>query len=65
MQSVNYGKTKVLDTATKLELDPAKTASKKVLHKPAKETRKLIAYKITDKTMKRKPIPDQNSKNVK
>ena len=40
-----YGE-KLLDTTTKTELDAAKTTSKKVIHKIAKETGELIANKI-------------------
>ena len=35
-----------MDTTTKTELDAAKTTSKKVIHKIAKETGELIAKKI-------------------
>ena len=40
-----YGK-KLMDTATKAELDAAKTASKRVVQKPAEATRDFIGNKI-------------------
>ena len=43
-----YGK-KLIDTATKARIDAAKTASKWVVQKIAKNTRDLIGNKITDK----------------
>ena len=42
-----YG-TKLLDTATKTEIDSAKTASKRVAQKTAKATGDLIGNKIAD-----------------
>ena len=43
-----YGK-KLMDTATKRGIDAAKTASKRVVQKPAEATGGLIGNKITDK----------------
>ena len=43
-----YGK-KLIDTATKARIDAAKTASKWVVQKIAKNTEDLIGNKITDK----------------
>ena len=43
-----YGK-KLIDTATKIVIDPAKTASKRVVQKTAEATGDLIGNKIADK----------------
>ena len=43
-----YGK-KLMDTATKTGIDPAKTASKRVVQKTAEATGDLIGNKIADK----------------
>ena len=43
-----YGK-KLMDTATKTEIDAAKTASKRVVQKNAEATADLIGNKIADK----------------
>ena len=43
-----YGK-KLMDTATKIGIDPAKTASKRVVQKTAEATGDLIGNKIADK----------------
>ena len=43
-----YGK-KIMDTATKIEVDAAKTASKRVVQKTAEATGDLIGNKIADK----------------
>ena len=43
-----YGK-KLIDTATKTEIDGAKTASKRVVQKTAEATGNLIGNKIADK----------------
>ena len=43
-----YGK-KFMDTATKIGIDGAKTASKRVVQKTAEPTRDLIGNKIADK----------------
>ena len=42
-----YGK-KFMDTATKIGIDGAKTASKRVVQKTAEPTRDLIGNKIAD-----------------
>ena len=44
----NYGK-KLMDTATKIGIDAAKTASKRVVQKTAEATGDLIGNKIPDK----------------
>ena len=41
---------KLMDTATKTGIDPAKTASKRVVHKTLEATGNLIGNKIADKT---------------
>ena len=46
--SYKYGK-KLIDTATKTEIDAAKTASKRVAQKTAEATGDLIGNKIADK----------------
>ena len=43
-----YGK-KLIDTATKTGIDPAKTVSKRVVQKTAEATGDLIGHKIADK----------------
>ena len=43
-----YGK-KLMDTATKTGIDPAKTASKKLVQKTAEATGDLIGKKLADK----------------
>ena len=43
-----YGK-KLMDTATKTEIDLAKTASKRVVQKTAEATGDLLGNKIADK----------------
>ena len=43
-----YGK-KLMDTATKIGIDAAKTASKRVVQKTAEATEDLIGNKIADK----------------
>ena len=42
-------KRKLMDTATKTGIDAAKTASKRVVQKPAEATGDLIGNKIVDK----------------
>ena len=60
--SNKFGK-KLLDAATKTGLDALNTASKKVFHKAAEATGELMRIKIVDKTVKPKPIIDQNYGN--
>ena len=55
---------KLLDAATKTELDALKCPSKKVVHSAAEATGKVIENKISDKIMKAKPNPDENSRNI-
>ena len=55
---------KLLDAATKTELDALKFPSKKVVHSAAEATGKVIENKISDKVMKAKPNPDENSRNI-
>ena len=61
--SNKYGKA-LLDVATKVGLDPLKTASKKVVHKATEETGGFIGNKIADKIVKPKLLTDKNSINV-
>ena len=51
-----------MNTATKTGLK--KTAFKKVVHKIAENTGELIGNKITEKIVKPKLAPDENSRNV-
>ena len=51
-----------MDTATKIGLDAAKVASKKVVHKTVEATGELIGNKIAEKIEKPKPVPDVNLK---
>ena len=60
----NKYRKQLLDTATKTGLDFLKTSSKKVAHKSAEETDEFIENKISDKIVKPKPVPDENSRNV-
>ena len=55
----------LLDTATKTGLNASKTASKKVVNKPAEGTDEFIGNTIADKIVKPKPPPNANSRNVK
>ena len=65
IRSNNYWK-KILDTATKIRLDAAKTASKKVVNKTTEATGESIKKnKIVEKLVEPKPVHDVNSKNVK
>ena len=57
ISSVNVEK-KILDTAK------CKASSKKVVHKAAEATGKLIRNKIANKVVKPKPVPNENSRNV-
>ena len=50
------------DIATKTELDTAKTASKKVVHKTVKVTVEMKENKIAEKIAKQKPMSDLNSR---
>ena len=50
------------DIATKTELDTAKTASKKVVHKTVKVTVEMKENKIAEKIVKQKPMSDLNSR---
>ena len=53
-----------MDTDTKTELDPTKTASKKLAHKTGEAIIELIGNKIAEKIVIPKPVPDMNSQNV-
>ena len=53
-----------MDTAAKTGLDALKVASKKVTHKTAKITGELIGIKIVEKVVKRKPVSDENLRDV-
>ena len=50
----------LLDTG----LDVLKTASKKVVHKAAEAIDEFVGNNIADKTVKQKPVIDENSGNV-
>ena len=50
-----------LDTATKTGLDGLQTASKKVVHKAAEATGEFIENKISNKVVKPKLFPGDNS----
>ena len=59
-----WGK-KLMDTATKIGIDVAKTASKRVVQKTAKATGDLIGNKITDKiTSIGKPKEKEKTKEI-
>ena len=59
-----YGK-KLIDTATKIEIDVAKVASKRVVQKTAEATGDLIANKIADKiTSIGKPKEKEKTKEI-
>ena len=45
-------------------LDAPKIASKKVAHKVAETTSEFIGNKIINKTVRPKPLPDENSMNA-
>ena len=45
-------------------LDAPKIASKKVIHKVAEAISEFIGNKIMNKTVKPKPLPDENSMNT-
>ena len=53
-----------MDAATKTGLDALKTATKEGTHKTPEATGKFIVNKITNKTVKQKLVPDENSRNV-
>ena len=56
---------KLIDTATKIEVDAAKTASKRVVQKTAEATGDLIGNKIDDKiTSVGKSKKDDKTKKV-
>ena len=56
-----YGK-QSLDTAAKTGIVALKTATKNVVHKAAEATGEYIGNKIADKTVKSKPVTDENSR---
>ena len=53
-----------MHAATKTGLYAQKTPSKKLVHKAAGATGEFIGNKIVDKIVKRKPVPDVNSRNA-
>ena len=53
-----------MNTATKTGLNALKTATKKVVYKAAKATGKFIENIIANKTVKPKPKPDENLRDV-
>ena len=60
--SNKYGK-KLLDATTKSGLDPAESASEKVVHKTAEAAGELIGNKIAESIVKPKPLSVANSRN--
>ena len=55
---------KILDTAAKTRQDEGKSASKEVVYKITKAKGELIRDENTQKIVKRKPVIDENSRNV-
>ena len=55
---------KLFITATKTGVDPAKTASRKIVHKTAKAIGELRRNKITEDIVKPKPVPDADRRNI-
>ena len=55
---------KLLSAATKTALDALKTSFKKLVHKAAEATGEFLRKKITDKIVKPKLVPDENSRNI-
>ena len=55
---------KLIDTATKTGVDTAKSASKKVVHKIAEATEKLIGNETAEKIVKPKPMLHWNLRAV-
>ena len=53
-----------MNTATKTGLNALKTATKKVVYKAAKATGEFIENMIANKTVKPKPKPDENLRDV-
>ena len=53
-----------MDTAKRTGLDPAKTASKTVVHKTAEAAGELIGDKFAKEMVNPKPPIDENSRNV-
>ena len=53
-----------MDAAIKTGVDAVKTVFKEVVHKTAKATGDLIGNKIDEKSVKPKPVIDENSKNI-
>ena len=58
-----YGK-KLLDTATKTEIDAANGTSKKVVRKTSEAIEEFIEKKIAGQNVKPKPVHGENSRNV-
>ena len=56
---------KLMDTATKIEIDAAETASKRVVHKTAEATGDLIGNKIADKINKIKLVKSKEHEKTK
>ena len=53
-----------MDTAKRTGLDPAKTASKAVVHKTAETAGELIGDNFAKEMVNPKPPIDENSRNV-
>ena len=61
--SNKYGE-KLLNTATKTEIDTAKTAFKKAVHKTSAAKAELLGYRVTSKIVEPKSVREANSRNV-
>ena len=55
---------KILDAATKIGIDAAKTAYKKLVHERAGAACEFTGNKIADKIVKPKPVSEANSRNA-
>ena len=53
-----------MDTAAKAGLDASKTTSKILVHKTGESIEELIWNKISEKFLKTKSVPNENSRNV-
>ena len=59
-----YRKNFFFEWVTKTGLIAQKTVSKKVLHPTVEATEEFLGNKIAEKTVNRKPVTDENSRNV-
>ena len=60
----NKYRKQLLGTATKAGLDSLGTATKKEIYKATETTAEFIGNKIADKTVKPKPVPNENLRGV-